>query len=80
MLLGGGGGGGGGGPSEVHISIPHRNLSRGYVWGALIIKLLFYRGGSSYYLLRGSVNNIPMETGTSTVIYTCDFPGEGVGA
>ena len=60
---------GGGGPSEVHISIPHRNLSRGYVWGALIIKLLYYRGGSSYYLLRGSVNNIPMETGTSTVIH-----------
>ena len=24
-------GGGGGGPSEVHISIPPRNLSRGYV-------------------------------------------------
>ena len=30
---------------------------------------LFYRGGSSNYLLRGSVNNTIMATGTSTVIH-----------
>ena len=40
------------------------------VWegGGLIINLL-YRGGSSNYLLRGSSNTIPMETGTSTVTH-----------
>ena len=54
------------------------SFSRGYEWGVLIIKL-FYRGGSSYYLLRGSVNHIPMETGISTVIHMW-FSREGLGS
>ena len=57
-IFSGGGGGGGGGGRGV------------YVCGGLIINL-FFRGGSSNsnYSLKGSVNNIHMATGTSTVIH-----------
>ena len=67
---------------KAHTSIPKENLYQGF-WskgsvcgggGGLVINLL-YRGGSSNYLLRGSVNNIIMATGTPTVILV-NFQGK----
>ena len=46
--------------------------------GGLIINL-FYRGGSSNYLLMGSASNIPTETGASTVTHVIFQGGKGGG-